>query len=73
MLCTEEQGCISEFENTAAYSREYQLAQRCMCDGEHMFSCPPDAADLELRFPDHHKSLAAKKFNIDVSFFDLLF
>ncbi|KPI96838.1 PREDICTED: neuroendocrine protein 7B2 [Papilio xuthus] len=63
---TEEQGCISEFENTAAYSREYQLAQRCMCDGEHMFSCPPDAADIELRFPDHHKSLAAKKFNIDI-------
>ncbi|CAB3223846.1 unnamed protein product [Arctia plantaginis] len=60
---TEDQGCISEFENTAAFSREYQLAQRCMCDGEHMFSCPPDSgSELDLRFPEHHKSLVAKKY-----------
>nr|XP_049696398.1 neuroendocrine protein 7B2 isoform X2 [Helicoverpa armigera] len=58
-----DQGCISEFENTAAFSREYQLAQRCMCDEEHMFSCPPDSgADLDLPFPKHHKSVAAKKY-----------
>lgn len=64
----EEQGCISEFENTAAFSREYQLAQRCMCDGEHMFSCPPDSnSDLDLRFPEHHKNLGAKKYKPDVS------
>ncbi|XP_075974034.1 secretogranin_V domain-containing protein 7B2 isoform X2 [Anticarsia gemmatalis] len=62
---TEDQGCISEFENTAAFSREYQLAQRCMCDGEHMFSCPPDSgADLDLRYPEHHKKshVVAKKY-----------
>ncbi|XP_049867924.1 uncharacterized protein LOC126368083 [Pectinophora gossypiella] len=60
---TEEQGCISEFENTAAFSREYQLAQRCMCDGEHMFSCPPTSdSDLDLHFPEHHKNLVAKKY-----------
>ncbi|KAJ2942591.1 hypothetical protein O0L34_g11122 [Tuta absoluta] len=57
---TEEQGCITEFENTAAFSREYQLAQRCMCDGEHMFSCPNSDSDLDLRFSDH-KNLVAKK------------
>ncbi|CAH2076063.1 unnamed protein product, partial [Iphiclides podalirius] len=63
---TEDQGCIIEFENTAAFSREYQLAQRCMCDGEHMFSCPPDSSsELELRFPDHHKNLVAKKYKPD--------
>lgn len=37
---TEDQGCITQFENTAAFSRDYQAAQECMCDGEHMFDCP---------------------------------
>ncbi|CAK1549462.1 unnamed protein product [Leptosia nina] len=62
---TEEQGCISEFENTAAFSREYQLSQRCMCDGEHMFSCPDEASDLEIHFPDR-KNLVAKKQSPEV-------
>ncbi|XKL65484.1 hypothetical protein PGB90_008904 [Kerria lacca] len=35
-----EAGCIQQFENTAAFSREYQAAQKCMCDSEHMFDCP---------------------------------
>uniref|UniRef100_A0A1B0A1M9 Neuroendocrine protein 7B2 n=2 Tax=Glossina TaxID=44049 RepID=A0A1B0A1M9_GLOPL len=35
----ETQGCISEFENTALFSREYQAAQDCTCDNEHMFDC----------------------------------
>ncbi|KOB76269.1 Neuroendocrine protein 7b2 [Operophtera brumata] len=65
---TEDQGCIIEFENTAAFSREYQLSQRCMCDGEHMFNCPPESpSDMDLRFPDHHKSMVAKKYIPDVS------
>ncbi|XP_045447427.1 uncharacterized protein LOC123655716 [Melitaea cinxia] len=65
---TEEHGCITEFENTAAFSREYQLSQRCMCDGEHMFSCPPDSpSEYDIRFPDHHKNLVAKKYKDDVS------
>ncbi|XP_026485136.1 neuroendocrine protein 7B2 isoform X1 [Vanessa tameamea] len=64
---TEEQGCITDFENTAAFSREYQLSQRCMCDGEHMFSCPPEPpSEYEMRFPDHHKNLVAKKYKDDV-------
>jgi len=47
---TAEDGCIEEFENTAAFSREYQAAQDCMCDSEHMFSCQqqPQSKDTEL-------------------------
>lgn len=47
---TAEDGCIEEFENTAAFSREYQAAQDCMCDSEHMFSCQqqPESKDSEL-------------------------
>ncbi|KAJ8913420.1 hypothetical protein NQ315_017163 [Exocentrus adspersus] len=37
---TEEQGCITDFENSASYSRRYQAVQDCMCDTEHMFDCP---------------------------------
>lgn len=36
---SEEDGCITDFENTAAFSREYQESQECMCDSEHMFDC----------------------------------
>nr|CAD7264727.1 unnamed protein product [Timema shepardi] len=35
-----DDGCLEQFENTAAFSREYQAAQECMCDTEHMFDCP---------------------------------
>jgi len=28
-----------DFENTAAFSRDYQESQECMCDSEHMFDC----------------------------------
>ncbi|XP_030568132.1 uncharacterized protein LOC115767900 [Drosophila novamexicana] len=31
--------CISDFDNTAIYSREFQAAQECTCDSEHMFDC----------------------------------
>uniref|UniRef100_A0A6M2E0G2 Neuroendocrine protein 7B2 n=1 Tax=Xenopsylla cheopis TaxID=163159 RepID=A0A6M2E0G2_XENCH len=46
---TEEHGCTENFENTAAFSRDYQAAQQCMCDGEHMFRCPSslDGSDLD--------------------------
>ncbi|XP_066145482.1 neuroendocrine protein 7B2 [Euwallacea fornicatus] len=37
---TEDQGCLENFENTAAFSRNYQGLQDCMCDTEHMFDCP---------------------------------
>lgn len=49
---TAEDGCIENFENTAAFSRAYQASQECMCDTEHMFDCQPpqegDDAELEL-------------------------
>merc|ERR1712142_1293117 len=42
---TQEDGCIEveEFENRAEFSRKYQASQNCMCDSEHMFSCPDQA------------------------------
>jgi len=38
---TSEDGCLEEFENTAEFSRQYQASQNCLCDEEHMYSCPP--------------------------------
>ncbi len=43
-----EDGCLEEFENTAAFSREYQSSQECMCDTEHMFDCPGNTDENEL-------------------------
>jgi hypothetical protein len=37
---TVDDGCLEQFDNTAGFSREYQAAQDCMCDSEHMFDCP---------------------------------
>lgn len=73
---TEEQGCLASFENTAAFSRDFQAAQECMCDGEHMFDCRVKdsdnqrqiSSDLESYFAKQlqtnygHKNLVAKKF-----------
>jgi len=70
----EEMGCTVDFENTAAFSREYQAAQECMCDGEHMFDCAntdgQGERDTEFKSylarqfqqkPLEHKNLVAKK------------
>ncbi|CAG0884165.1 unnamed protein product, partial [Cyprideis torosa] len=45
---TEEDGCLEDFDNTAAFSREYQMAQECMCDSEHMFNCPDSTQDDQI-------------------------
>lgn len=45
---TAEDGCLEEFQNTAAFSREYQAAQDCMCDTEHMFDCPGTTRENEI-------------------------
>ncbi|XP_013780701.1 uncharacterized protein LOC106465054 isoform X1 [Limulus polyphemus] len=45
---TAEDGCLEDFVNTAAFSREYQSSQDCMCDAEHMFGCPTSTQDNEL-------------------------
>lgn len=76
---TEEQGCITDFENTASFSREYQASQDCMCDAEHMFDCPgQEQADSNRQIDSdiesflasqfqgqEHKNLVAKKFHLD--------
>ncbi|CRL01223.1 CLUMA_CG014373, isoform A [Clunio marinus] len=70
---TEDQGCTTDFENTASFSREYQSSQECMCDSEHMFECPANTVQdqangqqnfgfLSHQFPQEHKNLVAKKF-----------
>ncbi|KAK9507329.1 hypothetical protein O3M35_007208 [Rhynocoris fuscipes] len=72
---TAEDGCLEEFENTAAFSREYQARQDCMCDTEHMFDCsnPRNTdgitqSDLDrlvhqFHVEDEHKTLVAKKYH----------
>ncbi|XP_035915845.1 uncharacterized protein LOC118513775 [Anopheles stephensi] len=79
---TEDQGCTMDFENTAAFSREYQAAQDCMCDAEHMFNCPASTqsegnpqmdSDLENFIArqfhtQEHKNLVAKKFHVKKSY-----
>lgn len=71
---------MEDFENTAAFSRDYQSSQDCMCDSEHMFECPVrgfqshgndlnseldlDRIMEELTVEDQHKNLVAKKFHI---------
>lgn len=76
---TDEDGCITDFENTAAFSREYQESQECMCDSEHMFDCgrsntgtkhSVDVDELvrKLQVEDEHKNLVAKKFHVKKSF-----
>lgn len=45
----EDQGCQLRFENTAAFSREYQSDQECMCDGEHMFDCKGAKEEAKAR------------------------
>merc|ERR1712168_920607 len=43
---TTQDGCIEEFENKADFSRVYQSSQSCMCDTEHMFTCPQANIDV---------------------------
>ncbi|KAF2365944.1 Neuroendocrine 7B2 precursor [Trinorchestia longiramus] len=45
---TASDGCLEEFRNTAAFSRNYQALQECMCDTEHMFDCPDTTRDSEI-------------------------
>lgn len=37
---TAANGCLERFVNSASFSREYQVKQRCSCDNEHsLFNC----------------------------------
>lgn len=44
-------GCLEDFENTAAFSREYQEAQDCLCDAEHMFGCGESRGSEDIGTP----------------------
>ena len=47
---TAEDGCIEvdQFQNKAEFSRKYQASQTCMCDSEHMFSCPDESTFSQM-------------------------
>ncbi|XP_011499529.1 PREDICTED: uncharacterized protein LOC105363502 [Ceratosolen solmsi marchali] len=45
-----ENNCLVNFKNTAAFSRDYQSAQDCMCDSEHMLNCP-SGSDVDNNVP----------------------
>jgi len=66
---TAEDGCLEEFENTAAFSREYQAAQDCMCDTEHMFDCPASSngndKNAKNRAANHMVDTAIRKIMSD--------
>lgn len=42
-----ENNCLETFENTAAFSRDFQGAQDCMCDTEHMMDCSSNGENIE--------------------------
>lgn len=68
-ILTVEDGCIQRFENTAAFSREYQSAQKCMCDTEHMFDCPAShefSYDNDLDFDQIVRRLNAQEKDVNV-------
>ncbi|XP_003690692.1 uncharacterized protein LOC100863203 isoform X1 [Apis florea] len=52
---TSKNNCIVNFENTAAFSRDYQSAQDCMCDTEHMLDCSVDSTNSNS-LPNMHIS-----------------
>merc|ERR1711981_776075 len=58
---TAEDGCIEMFENRAEFSRNYQASQNCMCDTEHMFSCP-DATLSNIYKKEQDDDLAYFRF-----------
>jgi len=58
---TAEDGCSEEFENTAEFSRQHQAQQQCMCDEEHMFSCP-----------HNQRKLTSDRDNAQATFADVL-
>lgn len=60
----EDQGCQKDFENTAAFSRDYQAAQECMCDGEHMFDCsePKESKHSNRQLSSDLGSFIARQF-----------
>lgn len=67
---TEDQNCQLNFENTAAFSRDYQASQDCMCDGEHMFDCPSSNNEnlTNRQLTSGLESFLARQFNVAKKF-----
>lgn len=64
LICgTAEDGCIEEFVNSAAFSREYQAAQECMCDTEHMFDCPGSSGNEDTELDTLARTLSNREFD----------
>jgi hypothetical protein len=55
---TEEDGCQEQFDNTAEFSKAYQEAQNCLCDQEHMRSCPVSHEQIVENMPDDVNELS---------------
>lgn len=67
---TEDQNCLVDFENTAAFSRDYQASQDCMCDGEHMFDCPASSNEnlTNRQISSGLESFLARQFAVSKKF-----
>ena len=65
---TAEDGCIEmdQFENKAEFSRKYQAAQSCMCDSEHMFSCPDMYSQHQVRNTHQPTSPSSSSFLLNL-------
>ncbi|KAL3227259.1 hypothetical protein MRX96_024225 [Rhipicephalus microplus] len=61
---TAEDGCLEKFENTAAYSRDYQAAQDCITRGlmESTLDRIVQHIDPTVPVEGQHKTVMAKKF-----------
>ena len=66
---TAEDGCIEmdQFENKAEFSRKYQAAQSCMCDSEHMFSCPDMYSQHQVRNTHQPTSPSSSSFLLNLN------
>ncbi|XP_062126826.1 neuroendocrine protein 7B2 [Drosophila sulfurigaster albostrigata] len=54
--------CINDFQNTAIYSREFQAAQDCTCDNEHMFDCADQENAAANEADNSDMNAAVEKF-----------
>ncbi|KAH8359760.1 hypothetical protein KR093_008703 [Drosophila rubida] len=54
--------CITDFDNTAIYSREFQAAQDCTCDNEHMFDCADQENGVNGEADNSEMNAAVEKF-----------
>lgn len=59
---TQGGNCISDFDNTAIYSREFQAAQDCTCDNEHMFDCADQENGAGGEADNSEMNAAVEKF-----------